>query len=185
MRLFATRGYEMTTVDDIVETAGLTKPALYRHFESKQELCVALMERFRDELVAAPLARLSPGSPDLRAQVHAMLEAWLGYVEEHPDAARLLFRPFFGDAEIERVQHGLFDRQRATQVALLREFVPGLAVEESEPLGEAFRSSLVSVAMWWLDHPDVPRRVPIEALLALTYGTIAALNARAETSEGG
>ena len=36
-QLFAQRGYAATTVDDIVERAGLSKPALYRHYESKKD----------------------------------------------------------------------------------------------------------------------------------------------------
>ena len=34
-RLFARRGFAATTVEDIVRAAGVTKPMLYRHFESK------------------------------------------------------------------------------------------------------------------------------------------------------
>ncbi len=149
---------------------------LYRHFESKQELCVALLERYRAELVAAPLAQFTPAAADAQAQLASMLEAWMQYIELHPDAARLLFTPITGDPEVERVQQDLYARQRATQVALLREFVPELEASEAEPLGEAMRSSLSSVALWWLDHPEVGREVPVRALLRLTQGTVMALN---------
>ncbi len=175
-RLFAERGFAATTVEDIVRAVGVTKPMLYRHFESKQELCVALLERYRAELVAAPLAQFAPAAADAQAQLASMVEAWLEYIEQHPDAARLLFTPVTGDPEVERVQQDLYARQRATQVALLREFVPGLEASEAEPLGEAMRASLSSVALWWLDHPEVGCEVPVRALLRLTQGTVMALN---------
>ena len=174
-RLFAERGYVATTVDDIVQAAGLTKPMLYRHFESKQELCIALLERFRAELIAAPLARFTAGAVDQRAQLGTMIDAWLEHIEQHPDETRLLFTPILGDPEVGRVQRDLHARQRATQVALLRELVPRLEGPEAESLGEGIRSSLAGVALWWLDHPDVPRHIPARALLRLIQGILVPL----------
>ncbi len=49
-RLFAQRGFAATTVDDIVHAAGFTKPMLYRHFESKQELSQAFIESWLSKL---------------------------------------------------------------------------------------------------------------------------------------
>ena len=174
-RLFAERGFAATTVDDIVEAAGLTKPMLYRHFESKRELCVTLLERFRAELIAAPLAQFTPGAPDPHAQLGAMIDAWLSHVEEHPDATRLLFTPINGDPEVERVQRELYVRQRESQVALLREFVPGLDPAEAQPLAEAIRTTLASVALWWLEHPESPREIQSRALLRLIQGILVPL----------
>jgi AcrR family transcriptional regulator len=170
--LFARRGYAATTVEDIVQAAGVTKPMLYRHFESKQELCVALLERYRDDLVAAPLSKFSPGSGDPRAQLASMIEAWLEHARQHPDATRLLFTPISGDPEVERVQRALHARQRATQSALLREFAPALEEAEAEPMGEVTRAGLAAVALWWLDHPEVPQEVPVRVLLRMTEGLI-------------
>ena len=174
-RLFAERGFAATTVDDIVREAGVTKPMLYRHFESKQELCVALLERYRAELISAPLSRFTPGEGEPRNQLASMLDAWLEHVEHHPEAARLLFTPMTGDPEVERVQRELYVRQRATQVALLREFVPGLAEAEAEPLGEAIRAALAGVALWWLDYPESPREVQVRALVRLIQGILVPL----------
>jgi len=171
-RLFAQRGYLATTVEDIVQAAGVTKPMLYRHFESKQDLCIALLERYRDELVAAPLSVFDPADTGWRAQLRAMGEAWLGYIEQHPDAARLLLTPIHGDPEVERVQRELHTRQRETQTALLREFAPGMNALETEPLSEALRAALVAVALWWLDNPRQPREVALRALVRVPEGIL-------------
>lgn len=54
MELFAARGYEATSVREICEAAGLTKPTLYHHFGSKEGVYRSLVEgtlaAFRDEL---------------------------------------------------------------------------------------------------------------------------------------
>jgi AcrR family transcriptional regulator len=183
-RLFARRGFAATTVEDIARAAGMTKPMVYRHFESKQELCVALLERYRAELIEAPLAQFVPGRGDQRTRLASMIEAWLEHIERHPDAARLLFTPIGGDPEVERVQRELYARQRATQSALLREFVPGLEEAEAEPLGEAIRAGMAAVALWWLDHPEVLREVPARALLRLTEGIVVTLGRPGDGERG-
>jgi AcrR family transcriptional regulator len=174
--LFAHRGYAATTVDDIVRAAGVTKPMLYRHFESKRELCIALLERHRDELVAAPLAQFDPEAGDLRAQLESMAAAWLEHAKSHPAATRLLFVPITGDPEVERVQRDLHARQRATQVALLREFAPALSDAEAEPMGELTRSGLAAMALWWIEHPDVPREIPVGLIVRMAEGLIGAVD---------
>ena len=170
--LFARRGYAATTVEDIVRAAGVTKPMLYRHYESKQELCIALLERHRDELVAAPLAVFDPDAGDRRTQLAPMIAAWLEHARRHPEATRLLFTAITGDPVVEQTQHELHARQRATQVALLREFAPGLDEAEAEPMGEIVRSSLAAVALWWLEHSEVPRERLVQVLVRLVEGLI-------------
>ena len=48
--LFASRGYYAVTVDDIGDAVGLTGPALYRHFSSKEALLVAVFDEVIEEL---------------------------------------------------------------------------------------------------------------------------------------
>ncbi|HXP28402.1 MAG TPA: TetR/AcrR family transcriptional regulator, partial [Solirubrobacteraceae bacterium] len=84
-RLFAQRGFQATTVAQICAAAGVSKPMLYRHFESKQELQVRLLERRRDELAAAPIARFMETDGPVEERLAAMIDAWFQHVEEHPD----------------------------------------------------------------------------------------------------
>jgi AcrR family transcriptional regulator len=172
-RLFAERGYEQTTVADISAAAGVSKPMLYRHFESKKELQMKLLERRRDELAAAPLGKFleTEGSPLQRLE--AMIDAWFMHVEEHADSSRLLFQDVAGDPEIKGLQRELRRRQRAADVAMLREFGPPLPEAELEPLGEIIRSSLTGLALWWLDSPGVPRAIPVSAMLRMLRGMLA------------
>jgi AcrR family transcriptional regulator len=171
-RLFAQRGYAATTVDDIVAEAGVSKPMLYRHFASKKELQTKLLERRRDELAAAPLDSFLQGEGEPRQRLPAMIDAWFAHVEQHPDTSRILFQDATGDPDIQALQRELRARQRAADVALLREFAPRLPEEELEPLGEIIRSSLTGLALWWLDNPDVARAVVVAAVLRVTTGVL-------------
>jgi AcrR family transcriptional regulator len=152
--LFAERGYVATTIEDIVAAASVTKPMLYRHFESKQDLVMTLLERHRDELAAAPLdALLASTDRSFAERLDTMLEAWFGYVEAHP-FVRLLLHDSSGDTEVAALVEELHDRQRAADVALLREFAPHIPERELVPLGEIIRSSLSALGLWRLDHPE-------------------------------
>jgi AcrR family transcriptional regulator len=162
--LFAERGYAATTIDDIVTGAGVTKPMLYRHFESKQDLVMTLLERYRDELAAAPLdALLASIDRPLPERLDAMLEAWLAYAEAHP-FVRLLLHDSSGDTEVAALVEELHDRQRAADIALIREFAPHVPERELLPLGEIVRSSLSSLGLWRIDHPDSDRADVVAAM---------------------
>jgi AcrR family transcriptional regulator len=51
--LFFTRGYEVTSVNDIIEATGLSKGAFYHHFDSKEALLEALAVELAEENLAA------------------------------------------------------------------------------------------------------------------------------------
>lgn len=168
--LFARHGYHGATVADIAAEADLTKPAVYRHFESKQELYMALLERHRDGLATAGLDPLLRQRPLSLEAIPAMAESWLTYVESHPDGCRLLLGGRTGDADIDALQDELRGRQRAADVALLRELAPHIPEPELLPLGELIRASLTTMGLWWLDHPNTPRQSVLDAAVRLCRG---------------
>jgi len=172
-RLFADRGYEATTVQQICDAAGVSKPMLYRHFESKRDLHMKLLERRRDELAAVPIGRFMEADGSLAERLAEMIDAWFEHVEKHRDSCRLLFQDVTGDPEIRALQRELRGRQRAADVAMLREFGPPLPEEQLEPLGEIIRSSLTGLALWWLDHQHVPRAVVVTTMLRMLGGVLA------------
>ena len=56
-RLFAQKGYAKTTLQDIIDTTGLSKGAVYHHFKSKEEIAAKVGDRLGAR-VAAVLARI-------------------------------------------------------------------------------------------------------------------------------
>jgi AcrR family transcriptional regulator len=66
LRLFTERGYFSTTIDDVANAAGVTKGAVYHHFESKEELLLTAVQNFFDTAIAhmeqllSQAANLSP-----------------------------------------------------------------------------------------------------------------------------
>ena len=65
--LFARRGVQQTSLRDIAEQLGITKPALYYHFDSREALLASIVEPLLADMDAFIGARESAGPPDLRA----------------------------------------------------------------------------------------------------------------------
>ena len=61
VRLFHERGFHATGMDDIGEAAGITGPAIYRHFSSKEEILSEAIGQVADQRLAA-LRKLAEGS---------------------------------------------------------------------------------------------------------------------------
>jgi AcrR family transcriptional regulator len=79
-RLFATRGYGGTSIEDITRRARVTRGALYHHFSGKEEIFRAVFEQVEQELVEkAALATAAERRPErrLEAGANAFLDACL------------------------------------------------------------------------------------------------------------
>ena len=72
--LFFTRGYEATTVNDIIERAGLSKGAFYHYWDSKEALLDALSERVAAQIIADARPILDDPGLDALARLNAFLE---------------------------------------------------------------------------------------------------------------
>ncbi|TQM89490.1 TetR/AcrR family transcriptional regulator [Roseinatronobacter monicus] len=85
LRLFARKGLSATSIRDIAQASGLSNPALYKHFATKDQLALVLFER----LYRAQLQRVSlttGQSSTFRLKFRAFLETGLRAVDEHPEA---------------------------------------------------------------------------------------------------
>ncbi|MFP5321348.1 MAG: TetR/AcrR family transcriptional regulator [Acidimicrobiia bacterium] len=90
LRVFAARGFHSTSMNDVADTAGVTKPVLYQHFSSKRALYLELLELVSRRLMAViGEATSSAGGP--RQQVERGLRAYFRFVVESRDEYQLMF----------------------------------------------------------------------------------------------
>jgi AcrR family transcriptional regulator len=87
--LFGAADYHATSMDDIAEAAGVTKPVLYQHFPSKKGLYLRLLETVGMELTASVTASASATTP--HQQVLAGFRGYFRFIAQRPNAFRLLF----------------------------------------------------------------------------------------------
>jgi len=111
LRVFAGRGFDGTSMSELAEAAGVTKPVLYQHFGSKRDLYLELLEDVGRQLQEA-VTKAIAGADKPHAQVEAGFRAYFRFVTEHRDAFRLLFlgssrhdREFAG--AVERVEESM------------------------------------------------------------------------------
>jgi len=95
LRLFTQRGYSATTVRELVEEAGVTKPALYYHFGSKEELYLELM-RTNFNRIEAMFDTYREGEGDVRSRLMAFLDRGFLHVRQNRDFIRLMHAVYFG-----------------------------------------------------------------------------------------
>jgi AcrR family transcriptional regulator len=173
-RLFGERGYDATRLDDIAAAAGVTKPILYRHFDTKRALYLALLERHRDDLASfAAMIDAEEGTGDER--LRAVLEVWLMYVEAHSYAWRMLFRDTGGGPEVEAFRLEVHARARAVLVGIIRTLseVP-IPRRELEPVAELMSMGMASVVLWWMETAGASRGAVVDAIARVWGGLLAA-----------
>jgi AcrR family transcriptional regulator len=175
-RVFADRGYEAASLDEIAEAAEISKPVIYDHFESKKALHIELLELHAGEMLEF-MTRRAIGEATTEGQLAAGLEAFLEFVETHPYAWRMIFRdPTAADAEIEQAQRRV--QLRATSA------IAGLAGQDPaenlsddaldhelsvEAFSQMLKTAANGIAAWWYEHRELPREVIVKMLMDFVW----------------
>jgi AcrR family transcriptional regulator len=171
--VFAERGYRGASIDEIARRSGVTPPVVYDHFASKLDLHRRLLERTRDELLVIWRGQLAGDAPPAQRVARA-LDAWARYVEEHRFAARMFFQAGSGDPEVRETHRAVQGQARRALAGILggeaggERLAGGADAESLEMAAETIRAGLAGLAIWWDDHPDVPR----ERIVATALGVL-------------
>jgi AcrR family transcriptional regulator len=202
-RLFLERGYERTTVNDVIDAAGVSKGAFYHHFKAKEDLLEAIAERFARQSLEAMDGVRSDAGLDALQRLNGMLTRMRAWKREtlpelramfggllHQDNAVLYYRivgavfAAIAPALTEVVTEG--QRERLFDVP-----DPALVAEAIISLGEG-RRRLVVDAMTLAERGDAkgavrmlaPRlraeEAMLDRLLGLPSGSIALMGSDAD-----
>ena len=176
--LFTTRGYTATSVREIVEAAGVTKPALYYHFASKEGIYLAILDDLRS-LFDTGIAEHGGKAGNVRCQIEEFILGLYDLFEQNRAAARFLNAAFWGPTQ----SAPSFDFQ-----ALNERFISfvALKVEEGISAGEirgantrdvslTLLGALSSYVNLTLAHPRLSSgKTGLRRILALIFTGVAA-----------
>jgi AcrR family transcriptional regulator len=81
--VFAKRGFEGASMEEIADRAKVSKPVVYEHFGGKEGLYAVVVDREMDYVVRRIVEAIASGSP--RERVERASLAFLTYVQDHPD----------------------------------------------------------------------------------------------------
>jgi AcrR family transcriptional regulator len=174
--LFAERGYHGASIDEIARRSGVSPPVVYDHFDSKLALHRHLVDRHYAELRQVWRDNL-PGDEPQQERIARSFDAWFAYIESHPFAARMLFRDTTGDPEVEAGRREVAAQSREAIRPLMGEepgtenIAGGADVESLDMAWEVVRAVLQGLALWWSEHPQVPReRIVATAMNSIWLG---------------
>jgi AcrR family transcriptional regulator len=178
-RLFAERGFVAVRLEDIGAAAGVSGPAIYRHFPNKESLLV--------ELLVGISARLLAGARDVRARSSDAAAALDGLIDFHldfalgePDLIRIQDRDLAHLPEAAEKQVRKAQRQYVeVWVGVLRELNPELADADARLTAHAV-FGLLNSTPHSMKSPDDARTKPARAARSravMRAMTVAALNA--------
>ncbi|MBK6918863.1 MAG: TetR/AcrR family transcriptional regulator [Deltaproteobacteria bacterium] len=88
---FAAAGFAQAKLADIAATAGITRPSLLYHFDSKEALYAATVARCFDGLARALAAQVTATGPFVD-RLRATMQSYLAFVESEPEVARIVLR---------------------------------------------------------------------------------------------
>jgi AcrR family transcriptional regulator len=176
-RLFAERGFEGTSVEEIAAKAGVSKPVVYEHFGGKEGLYAVVVDRETRSLQDRLSSALAEGSG--RELLEKAALALLEYIETSTDGFRILVR----DSPVAQ-STGTF----ASLISDVASQVEHILVEQfaargfSSRLAPMYAQMLVGMValtgQWWLDVRK-PKRTEVAAhLVNLAWNGLAGLEGK-------
>ena len=182
--LFAEKGYEATSIEEIAQRAKVSKPVVYEHFGGKEGLHAVLTDREIQNLLTRVTSALEGDHP--KAMLEQAAVALLLYIEEEKDGFRLLVRDrpvgtssgMFASVIGEiasRVEYILASQFK------MRGYEPKLA-----PLyAQALVGMVAQVGQWWLDARSPSRNQVAAHLVNLAWNGLSHLDPKPHPSKAG
>jgi AcrR family transcriptional regulator len=125
-RVYARRGFESATLDEVAEEAGFTKGAVYDHFGSKEKLLFALLDEHLSGQIAEQIALFDP-TVETAERPRVGADRWMRELDEDPDAFRL-----FVEAWVRSQRDGTLREQVLAGMGAWRETLAGFGRARSE-----------------------------------------------------
>jgi AcrR family transcriptional regulator len=146
--LFAEHGYAATTMDEIAEAAGVTKPLVYQHFDSKRALYLELLNVFSYEMIDR-IVQATSAAEGPRQQVEFGFAGYFELMVDNEDAFRLLYgRDAPDDPELGAALHRV---EEAIAVAIDPLIDAGLDPSHRLLLAHAVVGMAEGASRHWLD----------------------------------
>lgn len=173
--LFAEKGFDSTSVEEIAARAQVSKPVVYEHFGGKEGIYAVIVDREVQTLLAALTGTLERGGhPKVTVQATAM--ALLDYIETNTDGFRILvrdspvaqatgtFSSLIGDVatQVEHILGATFERQ-------------GLDPQTAPIYAQMLVGMIALTGQWWLEARSPDKAVVAAHLVNLAWNGLRGL----------
>jgi AcrR family transcriptional regulator len=178
-RLFAERGFLAVRLEDIGAVAGVSGPAIYRHFPNKESLLVELLVGISTRLLAGA-REVQARSSEATGALDGLIDFHLDFALNEPDLIRIQDRdlehlPGTAEKQVRKAQRQYVE----VWVGVLRELNPDLAEADARLAAHAV-FGLLNSTPHSMKAPDNSRSKPgrvVRSRAVLRAMTVAALAA--------
>ena len=148
--IFAQRGYEATSVEEIAARAKVSKPIVYEHFGGKEGLYAVLVDREMEHVVSRIAEAITSGTPRERVERAAL--SFLTYVRDQPDGFVVLSR----DAPVALARGGMSSllndvAERVSDVFMTNFKKAGYDPKAAPIYAHALVGMVTFVGQWWTE----------------------------------
>ncbi len=175
--LFASKGYEAVTVEEIAAAAKVSKPVVYEHFGGKEGLYAVVVDREVNLLIDLMLESLTADHP--RAMLEACAVTFLTYVEDSTDGFRVLVRDS---------PPGMVEGSFASTIQSVAERVENILASEFSRRGypkkwapmytQMLVGMVVLTGQWWVDVRKPKKEEVAAHLTNLAWNGLSGLDAK-------
>jgi AcrR family transcriptional regulator len=176
-KVFAERGFDGASVEEIAARAEVSKPVVYEHFGGKEGLYAVVVDREVRQLLDMMRAALSEGSARMLLEQAAV--ALLDYIEQSSDGFRILVRDSpLGSATGSYVSI-MSDIASRVEGILVAEFKNHGFDSKAAPMYAQMLVGMVGMTgQWWLDTRKPAKEVVAAHLVNLAWNGLAGLETK-------
>ncbi|MDT4926751.1 MAG: hypothetical protein QOG01_4464 [Pseudonocardiales bacterium] len=175
--LFAEKGFDGTSIEEIAARAHVSKPVVYEHFGGKEGLYAVVVDREMSDLLNRLTLALSAGHPRVLAEQAAL--ALLTYIEEETDGFRILSRDSTATGSTGAFSSLLNDIASQVEYVLAREFGQrGFSTENAAMYAQMLVGMVALTGMWWLEERKPGREEVAAHIVNLGWNGLAHLEAK-------
>lgn len=172
--VFAARGFEAATIEEIAEAADVSKPIVYQHFGGKEGLYAVIVDRAVADLVGRITDGLVHGANRRSAEESAA--AFLAFIEEEEDSFRILLHDGPGtDGSLSLVIGEIADKAEKLLADQFR--TQGYDPRTAPMYARMLVGATALVGEWWLDVRRPPRDEVARHIVNLMWNGLANLDA--------
>jgi AcrR family transcriptional regulator len=163
--VFAEKGYEGTSVEEIAERAKISKPIVYEHFGGKEGLYAVIVDREMEYVIGQISDAIGTGTP--RDRIEGAALAFMRYVQERPDGFAVLKRDSPSNSGLANLLAEVAER---VGNVLRSEFKKAGYDPRAAPLyAQALIGMVTFVGQWWEENSKMSPEEAASHISALAW----------------
>jgi len=175
--LFAQKGFEAATVEEIAASAKVSKPVVYEHFGSKEGLYAVVVDREMNHLLTTVTTSLTGGHP--RELLEQAGLAFFDYIENSTDGFRILVRDSPVSATTGNFASVILDVATQVEYVLAEEFARrGLNAKLAPMYSQMLVGMVALTGQWWLDSRKPKKEDVVANVVNLAWNGLSNLEAK-------